>query len=71
MPGKFHGQRNLEGYSPWGRKESDRTELLTLCTAEVVSKPGGGPGRETGIYMYKRLSMRGAPGRGETGNPED
>ena len=18
MPGKFHGQRNLEGYSPWG-----------------------------------------------------
>ena len=22
-PGEFHGQRNLEGYSPWGRKELD------------------------------------------------
>ena len=25
LPGKFHGQRSLEGYSPWGLKESDRT----------------------------------------------
>ena len=24
--GKFHGQRSLAGYSPWGLKESDRTE---------------------------------------------
>ena len=23
---KSHGQRNLEGYSPWGHKESDMTE---------------------------------------------
>ena len=23
---KFHGQRSLEGYSPWGRKESYTTE---------------------------------------------
>ena len=30
LPGKFHGQRNLEGYSPWDRKESDTTEWLTL-----------------------------------------
>ena len=21
LPGKSHGQRSLEGYSPWGRKE--------------------------------------------------
>ena len=26
LPGKFHGQRSLAGYSPWGRKESDATE---------------------------------------------
>ena len=26
LPGKSHGQRNLAGYSPWGRKESDSTE---------------------------------------------
>ena len=29
MPGEFHGQRNLAGCSPWGRKESDTTERLT------------------------------------------
>ena len=26
LPGEFHGQRSLAGYSPWGRKESDMTE---------------------------------------------
>ena len=26
---EFHGQRSLAGYSPWGRKESDRTERPT------------------------------------------
>ena len=25
LPGKSHGQRSLEGYSPWGCKESDST----------------------------------------------
>ena len=28
LPGKFHGQRSLVGYSPWGGKESDMTEGL-------------------------------------------
>ena len=26
LPGEFHGQRCLAGYSPWGRKESNTTE---------------------------------------------
>ena len=30
LPGEFHGQRSLVGYSPRGRKESDTTERLTL-----------------------------------------
>ena len=30
LPGKFHGQRRLVGYSPWGGKESDMTDCLTL-----------------------------------------
>ena len=30
LPGEFHGQRNLAGYSPWGHKELDMTERLTL-----------------------------------------
>ena len=25
-----HGQRNLVGYSPWGHKESDMTEQLSI-----------------------------------------
>ena len=29
LPGKFHGQKSLAGYSPWVCKESDMTELLT------------------------------------------
>ena len=29
LPGKSHGQRNLEDYSPWGCKESDIIEWLT------------------------------------------
>ena len=26
LPGKFHGQKSLVGYSPWGDKEPDTTE---------------------------------------------
>ena len=29
LPGKSHGRRSLAGYSPWGHKESDTTELLS------------------------------------------
>ena len=28
LPGEFHGWRSLVGYSPWGLKELDMTELL-------------------------------------------
>ena len=28
LPGKFHGQRSLAGYSPWGRRQRDTTEQL-------------------------------------------
>ena len=24
LPGEFHGQRSIAGYSPWGCKESDK-----------------------------------------------
>ena len=33
---KSHGQRNLVGYSPWGLKESDKTEQLNKF--QVYSK---------------------------------
>ena len=32
VPGEFHGQRSLAGYSPWGRKELDTAERLSLHT---------------------------------------
>ena len=30
LPREFHEQRSLVGYGPWGCKESDKTERLTL-----------------------------------------
>ena len=30
LPGESHGQKSLEGYSPWGHKESDITEQLSF-----------------------------------------
>ena len=33
LSGKSHGERSLVGYSPWGCKESDTTEQLTLSVS--------------------------------------
>ena len=30
LPREFHGQKSLAGYSPWGRKELDMAERLSL-----------------------------------------
>ena len=30
LPGELRGQRSLKSYSPWGRKQVDMTERLTL-----------------------------------------
>ena len=35
LPGEFHGQRSLTGYSPGRGKESDTTEQLTLHPARL------------------------------------
>ena len=36
LPGEFHGQRSLAGYTPWGRKESDLTEWLRPSLLSLV-----------------------------------
>ena len=36
LPGESHGPRSLVGYSPWGPKESDTTELLTLSSFFLI-----------------------------------
>ena len=37
LPGEFHGQRRLAGYCPWGCKELDTTERLTLSQETNLS----------------------------------
>ena len=34
--GKFHGQRSLAGYSPWGCKELDRLKQLSTAHAHKI-----------------------------------
>ena len=34
LPGKFHGQRSLAGYNPWGHKDSNRNEQLSTRRAK-------------------------------------
>ena len=36
LPGEFHGQRTLLGYSSWGCQESDITEWLTLSLSHAL-----------------------------------
>ena len=36
LPGKSHGQRALEGYSPKGCKESETTEQLLFALSRVI-----------------------------------
>ena len=38
LAGKFHVQRSLMGYSPWGHKESDMTEQLIYHSLHFVAK---------------------------------
>ena len=42
LPGKSHGQRCLEEYSSWGRRESDVTEQLHFTSrALAATEPQG------------------------------
>ena len=50
LTGESHGQRSLEGCSPWGHKESDTTEQLHF-QAHVRLSPGGGNG--TNILTWR------------------
>ena len=38
LPGESHGGKSLVGYSPWGRKESDTTELLHFLNSILKSR---------------------------------
>ena len=51
LPGKFHGQRSLVSYSPWGRKESNMTEHTHRHTQP---KKQTGAKNKTIKYKYTR-----------------
>ena len=81
LPGKFHAQRRLAGYSPWGHKESDMTEWLTHQRSELwfyrfifVNFLGGNSGKQPACQCrrHKRhgliLGSWRSPGGGH-GNP--
>ena len=43
LPGESHGKKGLAGYSPWGHKESDTTEVTkNVCTDK---HSGSGPAK--------------------------
>ena len=59
LPGKFHGQRGLVGYSPWGREKLDTTEQLHFRFS--LSCIGEGNGSHSSVLAWR------IPGTGEPG----
>ena len=56
LPGDFHGQRSLVGYSPWGHKESATTQQLahthTVKYAKnIVHSPEG-------LVLFVKISVK-------------
>ena len=56
MPGEFHGQRSLAGYSPWGWKESDTTETTNTFTLGVWALETD-QGQMQDLSLIKRVSV--------------
>ena len=52
FPGKSLGQRSLAGYSPWGHKESDTTEQLTLFSLLAKAKQNSERGKQIRITFF-------------------
>ena len=46
-----HGQRSVAGYSPWGRKESDTTEQLSMQEQQTGIRRG--KTATTPCFLYK------------------
>ena len=52
--GQSHGQRSLVGYSPWGRKELDTTQVRAQkMQAARSSAPRGLPWRRKFLKLYR------------------
>ena len=55
LPGKSHGQRSLASYRPWGHKESDMTEGLTLSLLTFI-RPIQSEGSESTNVILRNCS---------------
>ena len=56
FPGKFHGQRRLVSYSPWGHKELSITEHACAHTHTHTHIPGEGSGFSLVLQCWIRLA---------------
>ena len=56
LPRKFHSQRSLESYSPWGHKESEMTERLTHNTVVLFENCNNSD--NPGFYLIFFLSLQ-------------
>ena len=54
LPRKSHGQKSLLGYNPWGHKESDTIERLTLSLSYTILWSTV----SLSSYMFKKLKMQ-------------
>ena len=76
LPGEFHGQSSLVGYSPWDHKESDMTERLTSTHILYIKFTfeqhglwvvGVGQGNPHSIWWKINLKLYYWPSRSSTG----
>ena len=54
LPRKFHRQKSLVGYCPWGHKESEITEGLTLSLLSQPFKSMKSDNIVTVVYIFKK-----------------
>ena len=66
LPGEFHGQRSLVGYSPQGGKESDTTEQLSH---QAVAKEACGKAQRRALSYNADAGRRKARDRGGVPRP--
>ena len=62
LPGEFHGQRSLEGYSPRGNKASDMAERHTWLSHLLFAHVGEGDGTPLQYSCWK-IPWTEEPGR--------
>ena len=61
LPGKSHGQRSPAGYSPWGCKELDVTEVTAAHAHGGIVMTSGKHDSDSLVFTRVRVSAHGVP----------